>query len=200
MQICPFHGQKSGFEVIRLHPKQKIFILIFFAREAQTMTFEQNFILKCLNFMEQILSDEGELNAAIRHFAKNQVNNPRYQLNSKITEASQWNEHDKLCVSASFFEAIARTSLSFYAENEERAHEISKATAVFQEQYLPVMTEKTNHNHRLDSVKETIIRMKTELKNKIDAEKPYAFFTPVTAGLVVMAAVATTAALFAYKA
>ena len=165
------------------------------------MAFEQNFILKCLSYMEQILSDENELKEAIGHFTENKADNPRYQLNSKITDSSQWFEHDKLCLSATFFEAIARTSLSFYATNPERAYEINSAITAFQEHFLPALTEHTDPNNRIDSVKEKIVRMKTNQKNEIErAENPYAFFTPVTAGLVVLAAAATTAALFAYKA
>ncbi|KTC82590.1 hypothetical protein [Legionella cherrii] len=165
------------------------------------MAFEQNFILKCLDYMEQILSDEKELKEAIGHFTENKADNSRYQLNSKINDSSQWIEHDKLCFSASLFEAIARTSLSFYATNEERAYEINAAITAFQEHFLPALTENTDPNKRIDSVKKKIVRMKTKLKNEIErAENPYAFFTPVTAGLVVLAAAATTAALFAYKA
>ncbi|KTD73963.1 hypothetical protein [Legionella tucsonensis] len=165
------------------------------------MTFEQNFILKCLDYIEQILFDDQELEEAIRHFTENKADNPRYQLNSKITDSSQWSAQDKLYLGASIFEAIARTNLSFYSENEERAHEINDANTVFQEQYLSVLTEKTNPNNRIDSVREKIVQMKTALKDKIErAENPYAFFTPVTASLVILAAATTTATLLAYKA
>ncbi|CAM2916993.1 Uncharacterised protein [Legionella steigerwaltii] len=165
------------------------------------MAFEQNFILKCLDYIEQILSNKEELKEAICHFTENKADISRYQLNSKITESSQWSEHDKLCFNASVFEAIARTSLSFYSESEERAHEINAANTAFKEHYLPIMTEKTNPSNRIDSVKEKIVQMKTDLKNKIErSENPYTFFTPVTAGLAVLAVAATTAALLAYKA
>ena len=151
--------------------------------------------------MEQILSDEGELEEAIHHYLENKVPTSRYQLNTKITDASLLNEHDKLHFSAIVFEAIARSSFSFYSENDERAQEISAANTVFQQQYLPLLTENTNPNNRINSVKEKIVRIKTDLKNKIErTENPYTFFTPVTAGLVVIAAAATTAALLAYKA
>lgn len=165
------------------------------------MTFEHHFTLKCLDCVEQILSDTEELEKAIGHFTENKTPNSRYQLNTKISDSSQWNEEEKLFLSAAVFEAIARTSLSFYSESDKRAQEISAANTVFLEQYLPVMTENTDPNDRIDSVKENIVRIKAELKNKIErAENPYAFFTPVTAGLVVIAAAATMAALLAYKA
>ncbi|AWN73288.1 hypothetical protein LEAN103870_09440 [Legionella anisa] len=165
------------------------------------MTFEQKFILKCLDSMEQILSDEEELKEAIRNFTENKSDNPRYQFNSKIADSSQWSEQDKLYLSASVFEAIARASLSFYSESEERAHEINIANTAFLKRYLPAMTAKTDPNMRIDSVKEKIVRMKTDLQEKMNrTENPHIFFTPVTAGLAVLTVAATTAALFAYKA
>ncbi|QMT59272.1 MULTISPECIES: hypothetical protein [unclassified Legionella] len=165
------------------------------------MTFEQNFLLKCLDCMEQILSDEDELAKAIHHYLENKSPTSRYQLNSKITDASHWSEQDKLHFSAIVFEAIARSSLSFYSEDDERVQELSAANTIFLEQYLPLLTENTNPNNRINSVKEKIIDVKNDLKNKIErTENPYVFFTPVTAGLVVIAAAATTAAFLAYKA
>ncbi|MCW8444684.1 hypothetical protein OQJ19_04280 [Fluoribacter gormanii] len=165
------------------------------------MTFEQNFILKCLDHMERILSHDGELEQAIHHYIENKAPTSRYQLDTKITDASQWNEQDKLHFSAAVFEAIACSSLSFYSENDERVQEMCAANTVFLKQYLPILTENSNPNNRIDSVKENIIRVKTELKNKIknSTENSYAFFTPVTAGLVVMAAAATTIALLSSK-
>lgn len=165
------------------------------------MTFERNFILKCLECMEEILSDDLELEEAIQHYTENKAPNSRYQLNTKITDSAQWNEQDKLRLSASVFEAIARSSLSFYSESDKRAQEINTANTAFLDQYLSIITENTNPNIRIDSVKENIKRIKTDLKNKMEnSENPYAFFTPVTAGLVVMAAAATTIALLSYKA
>ncbi|KTD40935.1 hypothetical protein [Legionella parisiensis] len=165
------------------------------------MTFEQNFILKCLECMEQILSNNMELEDAIQHYTENKAPSSRYQLNSKITDSAQWNEQDKLSLSATVFEAIARSSLSFYSESDTRAQELNAANKEFLDQYLPMITEKTNPNIRIGSVKENIKRIKTDLKNKTEnSENPYAFFTPVTAGLVVMAAAATTIALLSYKA
>ncbi|MCE0722637.1 MULTISPECIES: hypothetical protein [Legionella] len=165
------------------------------------MTFKQKFILKCLECMEQILAHDEELAEAVHHYTENKVPTSRYQLNTKITDASQWNEQDKLSLSATVFEAIARSSLSFYSESDKRAQEVNAANEAFLDKYLPRMTENTNSNNRIDSVKKNIEQIKTELKNKIENnENPYSFFTPVTAGLVVMAAAATTIALLSYKA
>ncbi|PWY54265.1 hypothetical protein DGG96_17975 [Legionella qingyii] len=165
------------------------------------MTFEQNFILECLEHMERILSNDRELEEAIHDYIENKAPTSRYQLDSKITDSSQWNEQDKLHFSAAVFEAIARSSLSFYSENDKRAQEMSAANTVFLNQYLPILTENTNSNDRIDPVKNNIIRVKTDLKNKIknSTENPYSFFTPVTTGLVVMAAAATTIALLSSK-
>lgn len=164
------------------------------------MSFEQNFILKCLDGMEQILSDEGELEEAVSHYTENKVPSSRYQLNTKITDSSQWNEQDKLHFGAAAFEAIARSSLSFYSESHKRALQINAANTVFLEQYLHIISENTHPTNRIDSVKRNIVQIKADLKNKIEnSENPYAFFTPVTAGLVVMAAAATTVALLSYK-
>ncbi|STY28379.1 Uncharacterised protein [Legionella wadsworthii] len=164
------------------------------------MSFKQTFILKCLDYMEKILADEQELEQSICHFIEDKNPGSRYQLNTKITEASQWSEQDKLNLSAAVFEAIARTTQYFYVEDDERAQEINKGSSVFLEQYLFSLTENTNPENRLMSVKNNIRRIKDEMKNKMEhnLENPYAFFSPITSGLVLMAA-ATTVALLAYR-
>lgn len=163
------------------------------------MSFKQTFILKCLDYMEKILEDDQELEQSIRHFIEDKNPSSRYQLNTKITKASEWSEQDKLNLSAAVFEAIARTSQYFYVEDDERAQEINGGSSVFLEQYLLSLTENTNPENRIESVKNNIQRIKNEMKNKINLENPYAFFSPITSGLVLMAA-ATTVALLAYRA
>ncbi|KTC89377.1 hypothetical protein [Fluoribacter dumoffii] len=163
------------------------------------MAFEHNFILKCLDYMEHILTDVQELEEAIKGCTENKIKDPRYQLNSKITDSSHWSEPDKLRLSASAFEAIARASLFFYSEKDGRAHEIHCANTEFLERYLPAITVNTDPSDRINSVKKKIGQIKKELREKLgQGENPHAFFTPVTAGLVVLAA-ATTVALLSYR-
>lgn len=160
--------------------------------------FENRFVLKCLDYMKQILSTEHELEEAVRQFTVGQKDDPRYQLNSKIRDASQWSYMEKLQLSAAVFEAIARASILFYEVDPQYEPKITAANKVFLEKYLPKLTENTDPENRLDSVKENINHIKTEKTKeaaKVDKDNPYAFFTPVTAGLAVLAATAATVAL-----
>lgn len=160
------------------------------------MTFEQKFILNCLNSMEQILSREEELNKAIQQFTEEKSTLSRYQHNSKITDATHWNDGDKLRLNAAVFEAIARASLEFFSEKDGRALEINRANKVFLEKYLPSITEKTNPHCRLHTVQENIVRIKEEEFKSIRVDKRPNFFTPVITGGITLIAAAATIALF----
>jgi hypothetical protein len=166
------------------------------------MAFEKQFILKCLDSMEQILSNSTELAEAIKHFTEEKTTE-RHQRNAKITDTENWTDHERIHFNSAVFEAIARASSSFYKESDDRAREIHVANQVFLEKYVPSMTENTVRNNRIDSVKQNIARIKKEdfkFEMETRAENPYSFFTPVTAGLVVLTAVAATAALLSSKA
>ena len=152
------------------------------------MTFEQKFILKCLNLMDKILSDRNEIAKAVSHFTQDQTITARYQLNSKITDSKNWDDQDKLHLSAAVFEAILRSSLHFYAENTDLALEINTASSVFLDTYLPKITARTNPIQRLESIRNNIAQIKAK-----DFTSPYSFFPPVTTGLIVLAAAAAVA-------
>lgn len=49
--------------------------------------FERNFLINSLMFLETILSVDKKLDDAIHHFTQGQYENPRYQINSRITNA-----------------------------------------------------------------------------------------------------------------
>lgn len=161
------------------------------------MTFEQCFTHKCLNFVEQILLDEKEISKAISHFTEDKTITTRYHLDT-IMDAINWNDRDKLHLSAATFEAILRASLHFYAENTDRAMQINSANTVFLEKYIPRITANTNPENRLESVRENIAKVKEDFNEPIEIRtgNPYTFFSPpVTLGLIALTTAVTTLTL-----
>jgi hypothetical protein len=150
------------------------------------MDFEKNYILKCLECLEQILTQSAELEKAINYYTENKSPHPRHQLNSKITEAALWYAQDKLFLSAAVFETIARISTLHYSENEEQIKKITAANTAFIDQYLPEMTKNTCSYNRINSVKENCRQIRISIKN--NATNPYLFFASATAVVAVLAA------------
>jgi uncharacterized membrane protein len=155
---------------------------------------EREFLINSLTHLETILSIEDELNFAINHIATGQKHDPRYQANSKITDADKWLQRDKLKFTAAISEAVVRTSKFLYTEVEEEVKELNDAQRILFDEYVPRLTANTDEKDRLSSVRKNGEAIRTELIKELRDEVPYTstfdnkltLFSFVTASAVVI--------------
>lgn len=169
--------------------------------------FEKDFILKCLDFFELILSSPEELNTAIERYSGNNSSHPRYHSNSAIPEGEYWTETDKLSFSAAVFESTARATFYFLTQLE-LSTSVSLATAYWKSSTVPLLSVNTDPNNRLNSIINNCSNLKTRIFNEDPLESlptsestssstdsPYGFFSALVAGAVVVGAIGATLAL-----
>jgi hypothetical protein len=167
--------------------------------------FERNFLINSLMFFETILSVDKKLEDAIHHFTQGHCENPRYQINSRITDADDWSKEDKLKLTSAIAEAIALVSEKYENPTSEITEQIQSARNILLDDYVPLLTANTNPENRLKSVrensiqirKELITKLKEEVPYKSQFENPYALF-PFVAATVAVAATAASV-LFSNK-
>jgi hypothetical protein len=158
--------------------------------------FEKDFIAHCLEGIKTILSNEDELQNAIRIFSNGKTKDPRYQLTSKIADSINWTKEEKLKFSAAVFEATACATYAM-CTNTDLTTQTKDATTLLLDHYVPLLTAKTASANKLDEVIKTCSLRKAELQNKpaVDSsfDNPWFFFSTVTAGVIVVAAAAAVA-------
>ncbi len=148
--------------------------------------------------LETILSINDELNFAIKHIASGNQDDPRYQINSKITDADKWLDRDKLKFTAAISEAVVRTSKYLFTDVAEEIKELNSAQTMLFDIYVPRLTANTDERDRLTSVRqngETIrAELMKELRDEVKEEVPYTstfdnkftLFSFVTASVLVI--------------
>ncbi|HAT1725399.1 TPA: Dot/Icm T4SS effector MavE [Legionella pneumophila] len=171
----------------------------FFMRTIIMTRFERNFLINSLMFLETILSVDKKLDDAIHHFTQGQYENPRYQINSRITNADDWSKEDKLKFTSAIAEAIALVSEKYENPTSETTEQIQSARNILLDDYVPLLTANTDPENRLKSVrenssqirKELIAKLKDEVPYKSQFENPYVLF-PFVAATVAVAATAAS--------
>ncbi|KGP63118.1 hypothetical protein EP47_07600 [Legionella norrlandica] len=165
-------------------------------------TFQREFLINSLMYLETILSIDNELNKAVLHFTQGNFDSPRYQYNSRISNAEEWSEDDKLKFTSALAEAIARTSEQHENSTENITLQAQGARTKLLEDYVPLLTADTNADNRLKSVKANSLRIRkgliAELKSEVPKESqfnnPLVFF-PLAAATVTVATVALSLVL-----
>lgn len=127
--------------------------------------FEKDFLLGCLNKINTVLSSPKEIERAVLIFSQTDENDPRYQLQSYITDAENWSKKDKIVLSAAVFEAIAHNSFKF-CKNEEDTEALHDATELFKERYLSLISADTEPDNRLISVRKNIVQIKFDIEQE----------------------------------
>jgi hypothetical protein len=168
--------------------------------------FEQEFIEKSLTLLHQILSCEAKLADAIHAFTQDDPHNHRYQLNSKITDAKNWEQLELLQVSAAYSETLFRIICSYSQDPTISPQHIDSVIKLLEKDYFSVITSNTTPKQRISSITNKIAQIKFD---KIDTEDsnpvtekptahPYKFFTPetTTAGFILTASLAAAATLY----
>lgn len=165
---------------------------------------QRQFISGCLDLIDKIISEEEKLKSSILIYSQGNTNDPRFQLQSKITDAELWTSEEKMELSSAVFEAIANNSYIFCTQ-EKHKKEIEAATTLFLNSYLPLITANTHSSDRLSSVKRNIAEIKLQIEQEPETKSveeqedysiknnPFVFFSAVTAVAVGVAAVAAFA-------
>lgn len=169
--------------------------------------FEKDFILKCLDFFELIISSPEELNTAIECYSENNSNHPRYHSNSIIPEGEYWTEKDKLHFSSAIFESTARAT-EYFLTQLELSTSVSLATTCWQTSVVPLLPVNTDPNNRMNSIINNCYNLRAQIFNEEPSESlsasdnptsstdnPYGFFSVLVAGAVVVGAIGATLAL-----
>lgn len=158
--------------------------------------FEYEFILRCLNFLQEILADPALLNEAIAGYCNGDATNTRYQQHSKITDSKSWSSDDILAAVAAFSEAVTIT-LKIYGHDLHTLHDITHITEKLLDVYLPLITTESNPCDRLGSMQFQIAQIKADIKNEFQTTNQtvnaYSFFALTIAAA--SAAVTTVLAL-----
>ncbi|HAU1270309.1 TPA: hypothetical protein LDO87_001122 [Legionella pneumophila] len=144
-----------------------------FMRTTIMTRFERNFLINSLMFFETILSVDKKLEDAIHHFTQGHCENPRYQINSRITDADDWSKEDKLKLTSAIAEAIALVSEKYENPTSEITKQIQSARNILLDDYVPLLTANTNPENRLKFVRENSIQIRKELITKLKEEVPY---------------------------
>lgn len=135
--------------------------------------FERDFLINSLMFLETILSADTELNKAVLHFTQGKIENPSYQMNSRISDAEIWSKDDKLKFTSAIAEAIARTSEKYKNSKSDITEQVHSAQTRLLEDYVPLLTENTDSDNRLKSVKDNSTQIRKELIAELKDEIPY---------------------------
>ncbi|MBL7480259.1 hypothetical protein [Legionella bononiensis] len=150
--------------------------------------FEKEFVLTCLDFFTQILSEKEELDQAIISFAGENTEQSRYHSNSSIPDSELWTDQDKLQFSAAFFEATARANYQFVT-SPELSTQVTQAQTLWQNHYKPLLSSNTAAENRIITIIQNSNRIKADV-NKTEPsdapqnfvqDNPYTFFTALTA-------------------
>ncbi|HAT6977024.1 TPA: hypothetical protein I8Y81_000197 [Legionella pneumophila] len=152
---------------------RNVISLYCFMRRTIMTRFERNFLINSLMFFETILSVDKKLEDAIHHFTQGHCENPRYQINSRITDADDWSKEDKLKLTSAIAEAIALVSEKYENPTSEITEQIQGARNILLDDYVPLLTANTNPENRLKSVRENSIQIRKELITKLKEEVPY---------------------------
>lgn len=165
--------------------------------------FEKEFLLHCINSMIVILSDEDELQKAVQAYMENKTKDLRFKQNSAIPLYETWTTEETLNFSAAVFESTARANIFFCTP--ESVNEVSVATKFWSSRYVPMLALDTSFEDRLGAIKKNCINLLSKIEKEIPndisfsqpqttgfsfQEHPYAFFSAVTAGVVIVAATA----------
>ncbi len=163
--------------------------------------FEKEFLLQCLDSIATIISDKEEIKRVALIFSQGDENDPRYQIQSKITNSADWATEERLALSAAVFEATAHASFKF-CTSESLTRRVEAATNLLRDHYLPLITQNTQADNRLASVKQNINTIKSQIDDEpLEASKYYSseesnsntFFTAAKVAAVVGLGMATLA-------
>ncbi len=150
--------------------------------------FEQQFIIDCLENIKRILNDEDALNNAIKSFTNDDLHNPRYLLNTKISDAIFWDINAVCQFSAAYSETLFQVTTWYSAKENYELHSARELL----EPYIKEITLNTKANQRIQSVIENCDTQISKLKQKED--NLYGFFSSKrTTALLVSATVAAAA-------
>ncbi len=181
--------------------------------------FEKDFVLRCLDYFKLIMTDQDELQSAIKNFSGTNSDHSRYHSNGIISDSEYWIETDKLNFSAAVFESTARASYDFLTQ-PDFAEPVSTATTKWRSDIVPLLIVNTNPNERISSILSNCSLMEERINNEIPtmtlassseeeaqinhppsaspasfiSDNPYAFFATVV-GVAVVAALGTTLTL-----
>lgn len=156
--------------------------------------FEKDYVLICLAHLDSILASPEEIQRSVLSFTQGNLHDIRYQENSKITDSPRWNPKDKSEFLAAFFEASARADNTTIKSPEDigLAHD---ARALWQATYMPLLTQDTQSDDRLKSVRENIVKLRNRLANEGSLfNNPFVLFS-VAATVIGVGAIVTKMAL-----
>ncbi|RUR17609.1 hypothetical protein ELY21_10695 [Legionella sp. km535] len=150
--------------------------------------FEKEFVLACLDFFTQILSNDEVLQQAIVDFSGTQVGDCRYLSNASISDSELWDDADKLKFSAAFFEATARANYH-YVTDPGLSMQATQAQNLWEQRFKPLLASNTEAKDRIKSIIQNCNNIKTEVKQEEPSDAPqhssqdnrYTFFTALAA-------------------
>ncbi len=154
--------------------------------------YQKIFIINCLQRLEFLLSNPSSIELAVKHFTKNNHQDPRFQ-STQITDASSWLGIEKAIITSLISEATFQITCEM-AANEELMKDLTVAKELFLKTIVPKITANTKPENRLNSVKEKCAEIIATLNKDSTQETPYTFFQ-----MAVGVAVVVTAAAFALK-
>ncbi|CEG58580.1 hypothetical protein [Legionella fallonii] len=163
--------------------------------------FEKDFLLQCLDSIATIISDKEEIKRVVLIFSQGNEEDPRYQIQSKITDSADWTAEEKIVLSAAVFEATARASFQF-CTREVLTSKVEAATTLLRDRYLSLITQNTESDNRLASVRKNIDQIKLQIdKEPVEVSKhysdegsnPYTFFKVAAVVGLGLAAITTVA-------
>jgi hypothetical protein len=165
--------------------------------------FEKEFLLHCVNSMIVLLSDECELQKAVQAYMENRTKDFRFKSNSAIPLYETWTTEESLNFSAAVFESTARANFLFCIP--ESANKVSAATMFWSTRYVPMLALDTSFEDRLGAIKNNCFKVLGKIEQEVPngisfsqpqakgfslQEHPHAFFSAVTAGVVIVTATA----------
>lgn len=164
--------------------------------------FEKDFILKCLDYFKLIITSPEEIETAILSYSENRPSDPRYHSNSIISKDEYWTETDKLNFSAAVFESTARANFYFLAQHELTTL-VSLATAYWQSNIVPLLSENTDPGNRINSITNNCSRILVQVSNEVPSDSlasvsmdnPYSFFTKAAAAGITALAIGVSLTL-----
>lgn len=145
-----------------------------------------------------ILSSKAALKAAVNTFASNDINNSRYQLNTKIADHIQWSVKERCDFSSAYSEALKQTMESFNTGTTDAPIMEMAAAKKISENYIYTITKGTKPEERVSSGLKNIEKLfeakfkHAKLSTDRTAGNPYLFCSLVAVGVAMTAAVALT--------
>lgn len=136
--------------------------------------FEQKFIVLFLDKLRVILSDQDELELAIKAFGRESAVEHPFYLRYKIPNAIYWSCQELLQFNAAYSQALSEI-LSAHGHKPshlaETPESLINAVTLLQTEYLPKITTELGTRHRLHSI---IEKIDTCLEASINIEQPIA--------------------------